>query len=102
MRIRDAIHWYEKANNKCLKDYDKNKESSFFNYWDVNNLYGWTMSQKLSANNFEWIKHVEKTVNPSIKVYINKAENRIRFKTGHYLELLTPATMKLLGSTKRR
>ena len=43
-----------------------------------------------------------KTVNPSIKVYINKAENRIRFKTGHYLELLTPETMKLLRSTKRR
>ena len=60
MRIRDAIHWYEKANNKCLKDYDKNKESSFFNYWDVNNLYGWAMSQKPSANNFEWIKHGEK------------------------------------------
>ena len=42
------------------------------------------------------------TVNPSIRIYINKIENRIMFKikTGYYLELLTPETMKLLGSTK--
>ena len=35
-------------------------------------------------------------------IYLNKIENRITFKikTGYYLELLTPETMKLLGSTK--
>ena len=45
-----------------------------------------------------------KTVNPSIRIYINKIENRITFeiKTGYYLELLTPETMKLLGSTKSK
>ena len=49
-------------------------------------------------------KHREKTVNPSIKIYINKIENRIAFKiiTVYYLELLTPETMKLLGSTKSK
>ena len=51
---------------------------------------------------FEYIskKHVEKTVNPSIRIYINKIENRIAFKikTGYYLELLTSETMKLLWS----
>ena len=49
-------------------------------------------------------KHGEKRVNPSIKIYINKIENRITFKikTGYYLELLTPETMKLLGSTKSK
>ena len=33
--------------------------------------------------------------------YVNKIENRVTFKikTGYYLELLTPETMKLLGST---
>ena len=47
---------------------------------------------------FEYIlkKNGEKTVNPSMKIYINKRENRIPFKikTGYYLELLTPETMK--------
>ena len=41
---------------KCMKSYDKNKESSCFQYWDAINLYGWAMSQKLPVNNFEGIK----------------------------------------------
>ena len=42
------------------------------------------------------------TDNPSIKIYSNKIKNRIVFKikNGYKLELLTPETMKLLGSTK--
>ena len=51
-----SICRYEKANNKYIKGYDKNKESPYLQYWDVNNLYGWAMSQKLPVNNFEWIK----------------------------------------------
>ena len=39
-----------------MKDYDKNKESSYLLYWDVNNLYGQAMSQKLSVNNFQLMK----------------------------------------------
>ena len=38
--ICHAIHRYEKANNKYMKDYDKNKESSYLKYWDANYLYG--------------------------------------------------------------
>ena len=40
----------------------------------------------------------------SIKIYINKIENRVTFKIkkGYYLELLTSETMKLLGSTKSK
>ena len=55
---------------------------------------------------FEYIlkKHWKKTDNPSIRIYTNKTENRITFKikTGYYLELLTPETMKLLGNTKSK
>ena len=52
---------------------------------------------------FEYIlrKHNENIDYPSIIIYVNKIENRITFKikTGYYLELLTPQTMELLGST---
>ena len=34
------IYKYEKSNKKYMKDYDKNKELSCIQYWDVNNLYG--------------------------------------------------------------
>ena len=54
--IYHAIHQYLKTNNKYMKDYDKNKEQSYLQYWDVSNLYGWTISQKLPVNNFDWIK----------------------------------------------
>ena len=49
-------------------------------------------------------KHETVTDNPSIKIYVNKIENRITFniKTVCYLEILTPETMKLLGSTKSK
>ena len=48
--------------------------------------------------------HGENIDNPSIRIYVNKIENRITFKikTGYYLELLTPETMKLLGSTENK
>ena len=49
-------------------------------------------------------KSNKKIDNPSIRIYVNKIENRITFeiKTGYYLELLTLETMKLLGSTKNK
>ena len=41
-----------------MKDYVNNKESSYLKYWDVNNLYGWTILQKLLVNKFEWIEDI--------------------------------------------
>ena len=38
--ICHPIYTYAKANNKCMKDYDKNKELSYLQYQDENNLYG--------------------------------------------------------------
>ena len=54
-----------------------------------------------------WIyfeKYGENTHNSSIRIYVNKIENRITFriKTGYYLKFLTPETMKLFGSAKSK
>ena len=54
--ICQATHRYAKANNKYMKNYDKNIESSYIEYLDANNLYGWAMSQKLPINGFKWVK----------------------------------------------
>ena len=56
-------------------------------------------------NYFEYIlkKHGKNIDNPSIKIYVNKIENRITFKikTGYFLEVLAPETMKF-GSTENK
>ena len=54
--ICQAAHRYAKANNKYMKNYGKTNESSYINYLDANNLYGWGMSQKLLVNSFNWVK----------------------------------------------
>ena len=43
-RICHAIHRHTKANNKYIKNYYKNIESSYLMYLDANNLYEWAMS----------------------------------------------------------
>ena len=58
--IYQAIHRYAKANNKYMKSYDKNNESSYTEYLDANNLYRWAMSQKLPVNGFKWVEKVIK------------------------------------------
>ena len=56
-RIRGGIFYtiyrYAKANNKYMKNYNKNIELSYLMYLDSKNLYGWTMFQKLTANGFK-------------------------------------------------
>ena len=44
-----------KTNSKYIKDYDKNKKLIYLQYQDVNNLFGWAMSQKILVNSFERI-----------------------------------------------
>ena len=50
---------YAKANNKYTNDYDPKKPSTFITYLDMNNLYGWAMSEYLPYGGFEWLKNVD-------------------------------------------
>ena len=67
--ICHLIHRHARVNNKCMKNYDKNKESSYIQYLDANNLYGWAMSQKLPVNIFKWVNDVSKINEEFIKNY---------------------------------
>ena len=57
--ICHSIHRYAKTNNKYMKNYNNNEESSYIQYLDANNLYGWAMSIKLPVNGFKSIDNNE-------------------------------------------
>ena len=67
------------------------------------NLNWWIISYIKYSSDFENIlkNHGENIDNLSIRIYVSKIENRItcKIETGYYLELLTPETSQLLGST---
>ena len=67
---------YAEANNKYMKNYDETKPSTYIQYLEANNLYGWAMSQKLPTHGFKWID-----VNKS-KV-IKLLEKRIQIKVSY-------------------
>ena len=50
---------YAKANNKYMNDYDSKKLSTFITYLDMNNLYGWRLSDYLPYGGFKWLKNVD-------------------------------------------
>ena len=55
--ITQVVHRYASANNKYIMGdlYDPSRESSYLQYLDANNLYGWVMSQLLPTGNFRWV-----------------------------------------------
>ena len=79
--ICHSIRRYAKGNNKYMKDYNKNIESPYIQYLNANNLYDWTMSQKLPVNNFKWVNDVTEINEEFIKNYYEKS------KKGYILEV---------------
>ena len=66
---------YAEANNKYMKDFDKTKSSTFIQYLDANNLYGWAMSQKLPTHGFKWMD-----INiPSVLKLLEKKDTKIGY-----------------------
>ena len=64
-----------------MKDYDKNKESLYLNYCNINKLYGWAMSQTLPLVGFKWVEETSQFNDNFIKRY-NEDTN-----TGYLLEV---------------
>ena len=73
--ICQATHRYAKANNKYMKNYDKSIESSYLAFLDANNLYGWTMSQKLPVNGFELVEERLSKVNEGFTKKYDETSN---------------------------
>ena len=89
-----SVHRYAKANNKYMKNYDKNIESSYLTYLDANNLYGWAMSQKLLVNGFMWYKYLSDFNEDFIENYNENSD------VGYFLEIDEEYPKKLWGSCK--
>ena len=77
--ICHSIHRYAKANHKYMKNYNNNEESSYIQYLDANNLYGWAMSKKLPVNGFKWIDNsetAEHVINEEFVKNYNENDNK--------------------------
>ena len=63
-----------------MKDYDKNKESLYLKYWDVNDLCGWTMSQKLPVNGIKWVEETSEFNKDFKKCYNEESDEGYFFE----------------------
>ena len=72
-----------------MKSHDKNKELSYIQCWDVNDLYEWAMSEKLPAKNFEWIKDTSQFNKDFMKNYNEESDK------GYFTELNVQYTKNL-------
>ena len=64
-----------------MKNYDKNIESSYIEYLDANNLYGWATFQKRPINGFKWVEDLSQFNESLIKNYDENSD------IGYFLEV---------------
>ena len=61
--LREGISYianrYAKPNSKYINDYDPKVSSTFISYLDMNNLYGWAMSEHRPSETFKWLKNID-------------------------------------------
>ena len=62
---------YSKANNEYCSDYDSKKPKKYITYLDMNNLYGYAMSQYLPYANFKWVKNTNEIEQKLMKIKSN-------------------------------
>ena len=65
---------YAQANNKYMVNYDPDKTSTYIQYLDANNLYGWAMSQSLPAHEFKWMHDL--TIESVINILEHPKKNK--------------------------
>ena len=91
--ICHSIDRYAKGNNKYMKNYNNNEESSYIQYLDANNLYGWAMSKKLPVNGFKWNNNNEMAgpiINEEFIKNYNENDNK-----GYIFEVAVKSPKKL-------
>ena len=102
MLLSNLIIYYKRESIK------KSKKNNKFEISAPTQIYKFELSNgSYSVSDvqdyYEYIIKKYETVadNPPIRIYLSKIQNRIKYKikTGYYLQILTPETMKLLGST---
>ena len=82
-----TINRNERTNNKYIKHYDNNEESSYLQCFDVIILYGWTMSQKLLVNDFGWIEETSQFNEDFIRNYNEESDKEYFLEVNaHYYE----------------
>ena len=67
--VSQVVCSYAEANNKYMDNYDDNKESSFLQYLDENNLHGCPMTENFLVGGFKWVKSISKIDEKFIKNY---------------------------------
>ena len=93
--ICQAMHRYDKANNRYMKNCDKDIILSYLVYLDSNNLYGWAMSQTLPVNGFKWVKNLS-TFN---EIFIRNCDENS--DEGYFLKVDVDYPKKLVNKVEK-